>query len=407
MGLANGGERVAFDGSTGNTAGSILDLVRTGEAASRSDLARVTGLARSTVGQRVDSLIALGLVKEVGENSSTGGRPSTRLRFDENSGVVLAADLGATHCRIALTDLGGNVLAEEPADLPISAGPTAVLGWALEHFATLLDRAGRNRSEVKGIGIGVPGPVDFDAGRAINPPLMPGWHNFDIPGFFAERYGHIPVLVDNDVNIMAYGEFWTHWRGRANDFVFLKIATGIGMGIVSGSELRRGARGAAGDIGHVHASDDPDAICACGNAGCLEAVASGTALAAQLHSLGHESISGARDVVKLVHQANPTAVRLVRDAGRSIGNVLAVAVNILNPAVIVVGGDLAQAQEQLFAGMREAIYQQSNVLATERLQIQATRLGDRAGVIGGAALVIEKVLSVQAVDSAVAAKAVA
>jgi predicted NBD/HSP70 family sugar kinase len=381
------------------TPGVLFQLVRDGQAASRAELARTTGLARSTVSQRVDELLGLGLLVERGGGTSTGGRPPTQLVFDAASGVVLCADLGATHCRLAVSDLDSTVLAELPAELDIADGPDVVLGWVRDRFVELLADASRTQADVRGIGIGVPGPVEFAAGRAVSPPIMPGWDGVPIPDAFADSYPGVPVFVDNDVNVMALGEYWSSWRHTIEDLLFVKVATGIGCGIVTGGVIHRGADGTAGDLGHVQIADAGDALCRCGNRGCVEAVASGGALARELTSIGIEA-HDSRDVVALVRAGNAQALTLVRQAGRLVGEVLAGAVNFFNPAVIVIGGDLAHAHEQFFAGVREVVYRRSTALATRHLELARSRLDDRAGVIGCAATVIEEILSPDAIDAA-------
>ena len=384
-----------------NTPGELLSLIRAGTAVTRADLARHTGLARSTVAQRVDALLGSGLVLEAGDTPSTGGRPATMLAFNHQAGVVLVADLGATHARVAVTDLAGTPLAELAGDLDIALGPDEVLTWVAARFNELLGSIKKTPADVRGIGIGVPGPVEFDTGRPVNPPIMPGWDGFDIPGWFADRYG-APVLVDNDVNIMARGEHWVHWRDTPH-LLLVKVGTGIGCGIVADGHIHRGARGAAGDIGHIRATSE-EVICACGNIGCLEAVAGGHALATRLAASGVEA-SNSRDVVRLVHEGNVTATQMVRAAGRTLGEVLAGTVNFFNPAVIVIGGDIAEAHAQLLAGVREGIFSRSLPLATRDLRIVPCRLGDRAGVSGAAITAIEQVLSPAAVDQTLQAAA--
>jgi predicted NBD/HSP70 family sugar kinase len=209
------------------------------------------------------------------------------------------------------------------------------------------------------------------------------------------------VLVDNDVNIMALGEHWAHWR-EIEHLLFVKVATGIGSGIVSARQIHRGADGAAGDIGHVRVSGHDDAICRCGNVGCLEAVAGGRALARRLSAGGVEA-HGSRDVVQLVKDGDPSAIRMVREAGRALGEVLAGCVNFFNPGAIVVGGDIAEAQDHLLAGLREVVFQRSTPLATRDLRIASSGLGDRAGVVGAAIMVIDHVLAPDAVDRAIQA----
>ncbi len=371
-----------------------MRLIRAEVAVTRADLARVTGLARSTVAQRVDALLAQGLVYEAG-GASTGGRPPTVLAFNRDAGVVLVADLGATHARVAVSDLAGTPLAERASDLDIALGPEHVLAWVAERFTELLKEIGRSPEDVLGIGIGVPGPVEFASGRPVNPPIMPGWDGFSIPDWFAGRYG-APVLVDNDVNIMARGEHRVHWPDTEH-LLLIKVGTGIGCGIVADGHIHRGARGAAGDIGHIRATNREDVVCRCGNLGCLEALAGGQALAQRLADDG-EDASHSRDVVRLVHAGHPGAIRMVRDAGRALGEVLAGTVNFFNPAVIVIGGDIAEAHAELLAGVREGIFSRSLPLATRDLRIVPCRLGDRAGVTGAAIMAIEHVLAPDAVD---------
>ena len=186
---------------------------------------------------------------------------------------------------------------------------------------------------------------------------MPGWNHYPVSERLSQHFG-VPALVDNDVNIMAVGEHWVNWRDEAF-LLFVKIGTGIGSGIVAGGHVHRGADGAAGDIGHIHVRDHDDVVCRCGNVGCLEAVAGGRALANRLHELGLPT-SSSRDVVQQVLAGQHDAVRLVRQAGLEIGGVLAACVNILNPAVIVIGGDIAAAGEPLLAGIREVVYRRSH-----------------------------------------------
>ena len=379
-------------------AGSVLRLIREGEAVTRAALARRTGLARSTVAQRVDALLAHQFVYEAGDEASTGGRPATVLAFNHRAGVVLGADLGATHSRLAVSDLAASPLAEVAFDMDIGDGPEAVLAAIDERFGELLRQVGRDASEVRGVGIGIPGPVDFPAGRPVNPPIMPGWDGFSIPQWFAGRYD-APVLVDNDVNLMALGEHWAHWRDVPH-LLYVKVGTGIGSGIVAGRRIHRGADGAAGDIGHIRVPGHDDAVCRCGNLGCLEAVAGGRALALRLAAQGIPA-ARSREVVELVRAGRPEAVLMVREAGRVLGDVLAGCVNFFNPGAIVVGGDIAEAQDHLLAGVREVIFQRSLPLATRDLTIAGSRLGDRAGIVGAAIMVVDHILEPEAVDRAV------
>lgn len=383
--------------SSPTSAGALLAAIRDGTAVTRADLARHAGLSRSTVAQRVDALLAAGLVVEAGGGASTGGRPATVLAFNSASGVVLVADLGATHSRVAVADLAGTPLAEMAADTDITRGPEAVLGWASARFAELLEQTGHAAGDVRAIGVGVPGPVEFASGRPFNPPIMPGWDGYSIPAWFAGDYAGRPVLVDNDVNLMARGEHWMHWR-ETEHLLLVKVGTGIGCGIVAGGRIHRGALGAAGDIGHIRATLE-HVVCRCGNVGCLEAVAGGQALARRLAADGTQA-ANSRDVVALVRAGDAAATRMVREAGRSLGEVLAATVNFFNPAVIVIGGDIAAAHAPLLAGTREGIFGRSLALATRDLRIVPCQLEDRAGIIGAAVMAIDHVLEPEAIDRA-------
>lgn len=382
-----------------DTPGDLLHLIRSGRARTRGELGQVTGLARSTVAQRIDTLKAAGLVVELNAAApSTGGRPPSLLGFNADAGLVLAADLGATHSRLAVSNLLAEPIAETTAEVDIDLGPAKILDWVEKTFASLLSDIGRPPSDVRGIGIGLPGPVDFARGMAVNPPIMAGWHLYGVAEHLRSHYD-VPVLVDNDVNVMALGEYWV-MEPKVEDFIFIKVGTGIGSGLILGGSLHRGAKGAAGDLGHVRASND-EVHCRCGNNGCLEAIAGGAAIAAALRERGLGAADG-RDVVKLVEEGDREATRSVRAAGRHIGQVLASTVNLLNPALIMVGGDLAKAEAQLLAGIREVVYQRSTTLSTTDLQITVSSLGDRAGITGAAAIAIEHIFTPSAVDHVLA-----
>ncbi|MEU3163144.1 ROK family protein [Streptosporangium sp. NPDC006930] len=384
-------------------AGALLNILRDGQARTRAELVQLTGLARSTLAQRLDALLSQQWIIPTEEAISSGGRPAIAFTFNRTARVVLSADLGATHARVAVTDLGTTVLAERAAEVPIDRGPEETLGWLQRTFEEMLAEIGHRPEEICGIGVGLPGPVEHSSGRPVNPPIMPGWDGFPVPEWLGSRLG-APVLVDNDVNIMALGEHWAA-RPGADHLIFVKIGTGIGCGIISDRRLHRGAQGAAGDIGHIRVASALNTVCRCGNVGCLEAVASGAAMAAKLSADGVEA-DDSRDVVRLVRAGNTDAVQLIRQAGREVGDVLASIVNFFNPSVIVVGGDISEAGEQVLAGLREVIYSRSLPLATQHLTITASELGDRAGVIGAAVMVIEHVLAPGSVDRSVSVPAV-
>ena len=228
---------------------------------------------------------------------------------------------------------------------------------------------------------------------------MPGWHEFPVRDWLVDRYG-VPVIVDNDVNVMAFGEQQT-WFEDCDQLLFVKVGAGIGCGISAMGQILRGADGAAGDIGHMRVTGRDDVGCSCGNQGCLEAVAGGAAIAAQLATAGREAVDSA-DVVRLVLAADPLANRLVREAGRHLGEVLARCVSFFNPGAIVIGGPLMEAPQPLLAGVREVTIARSPPLATQHLRIVPSRLGERAGVVGAGLLLCEHVFAPAAIDTVVA-----
>ena len=375
-------------------AGTILELIRDGRARTRTDLVEMTGLARSTVAQRVDSLVAKQLVVSRPGSTSTGGRPPELLVFNRHEGVVLGIALGATRAMIAVADLEGEVLAEHMEEVDIAAGPELVLEWAAATLSDLLIRADRPRSSLRCVGVGLPGPIERGSGRPVCPPLMPGWDGFGVRDWLQRRLG-VPVLVDNDVNAMALGE--TRGRSAPAHLIFVKAGTGIGVGITSEGVLQRGSQGAAGDLGHTRTHGHDDVACRCGSYGCLEAVAGGGALARRF---GVETV---RDVSALVTRGDAEAVAAMRAAGREIGAVLAAAVNLLNPAEVVVEGDLADDAGHLLGAIREAIYRDSPALATSELRIARSRRGDRAGLAGAIAMSLDHVLAPTAIELRLAA----
>jgi predicted NBD/HSP70 family sugar kinase len=389
--------KVAMCLTQGVRTGELFDLLRDGHPWTRAQLAEVTGLARSTVASRIDTLMRLGLVAPFGGAPSTGGRPPALFALNPAAKVVVGVDVGATHVRAALTDLTGEILSSVDAGLPVADGPQVVLDWVVDSVRELLERHARPAADLAAIGIGLPGPVEHSTGRPINPPIMPGWDRYDVPGHLQQVYA-VPVLVDNDVNIMALGERRQH-LADVDDLVLIKVATGIGAGIVSGGQLQRGAQGTAGDLGHVRVLGAEAMLCHCGNTGCLEAVAAGPALAAAVRAAGGQAANGG-DVVELVRAGSHEAMAVVRQAGRDIGEVVATMVNLINPSVVVVGGQLAGAGEHLLAGIRESVYQRSLPLATEHLRIVTSQAGDRAAVLGASWLAIEHVLSPEAVEAA-------
>lgn len=379
------------------TSGHILEMIRAGTATSRAEIARATGLSRPSVALRVTELLENGLVVEGTGAASSGGRPPTLLKFNARSGLILTCALGKARSQAAVCDLSGAVLARTPGTPDMEKGPDHTVPWLLDTWTEQLDSLDRDPADVRGAGIALPGTVEFRAGHVEDLPFLGAWAGVSLAPLISERFP-VPVTVDNDVNVMALGEHLAGGHGHPDDMVFVKVSTGIGAGLLSGGRLLRGALGAAGEIGHTPVRDGGGLPCRCGSTDCLEAVAGGGRLLERAAEQGRE-VAGLKELVALATEGDPVAVTLIRGAGRRLGEALAGAVNLLNPAVIVLGGDLAEAYDHLVAGVREVVFQQCTALATRQLRVVSSSLWDDAGVRGCAALVAEEILSPVAINA--------
>jgi predicted NBD/HSP70 family sugar kinase/biotin operon repressor len=378
-------------------AADLLRLLRDGEPRTRAQIGAQTGWARATVDSRVETLRAAGLVT-IESVQATGGRPSTRFQLEPAGRLVVAVDLGHTHRVVGLTDLLGRVLASRRADADIEDGPEVVLDWVVDTAVELAIGLGRSPSVLAAVGIGLPSPVEFETGRPFNPVGMKGWTDFDVPGYVSRRL-HVPVLVDNDANLMALGE-----QSRAfadvRDLIFIKVTdSGMGAGVVAGGALQRGGWGIAGDIGHVPVPRGAGIPCECGNTGCVAKVASLSAIADAIRDAGVR-VDDRHDVAALVGDGVVEAIHAVRQAGRDLGDLLIGSVGLMNPSLIVVGGDWGPAEEHLIAGIREVVYSRALPLATQHLSIVASRTGDAAALVGAGTLATDAVISPEGVEAA-------
>jgi len=391
-------ETVRYRGEAGP--GHILGLVASGQAQTRAALAELTGLSRPTVSQRLETLFAAGLLRESDEILPSGGRPARALVFDERSALVLCVDVGEERTRIALADLRGRLVDEDVQPFALGEGPAAVLDRIVHSARDLLAGLGGQAPRLAGVGVGLPAPVDFGTGRTVGWSVMAGWEGYDVRGHLVEALG-VPVLVDNDVNLLTLAEHRAYWRQESH-LLYVKAGTGIGSGIIADHQLNRGALGAAGDIGHARLSGYGDPACRCGNRGCVEALVGGWAVARDLAPDRDRQVHDARDIAQMVRRGDSAAIARVRDAGRTLGEAIAFATSLLNPAVIVVGGMLTSAGDHLLAGVREVVYQRALPLATKQLTIARSRLDHHGGVLGAALLVIDSILEPSAIDAALA-----
>jgi glucokinase-like ROK family protein len=378
----------------------LLQVLRDAGPHPRASLGDLVSLSRSRLAAELDRLVARGLVDVGGPGASRGGRRSSVVRVAAGT-RFLGVDVGATAVRVALTDGELNLLAYRHEPMDVRRGPEAGLRRVVELAGTL--GAGPAGVRLAGAGVGLPGPVSVRDGTPVSPPIMPGWHRFPVREVLATELG-CPVLVDNDVNIMALGERQAGVARAVDDFLFIKIGTGIGCGIVVRGEVYRGTTGCAGDIGHICVSVDGP-VCACGNTGCLEAYFGGAALARDAaaaasagrsaflaHRLAEAGTLGPSDVADAADAGDPVARDLVRDGAARIGEVLGGLVSFVNPGLVVVGGRVAGMGHALLAGIRSAVYRRSVPLPAAP-PIVLSELGDRAGVVGAARLASDHVFS--------------
>jgi glucokinase-like ROK family protein len=379
----------------------ILRLLRREGPRSRAELGDVVRLSRSKLALEFDRLSTLGLVESAGLAASRGGRRSGIVRIASHLRFV-GIDVGATSIDVAVTNGELQVLGHlsEPAD--VRDGPTAILDQALELLGELRSR--ETVAEIHGAGIGLPGPVSFREGMPVAPPIMPAWDRFPVREVMSQELG-CPVLVDNDVNIMALGELHAGLARSVGDFLLVKIGTGIGCGIVVDGKIYRGVSGSAGDIGHIRAGEHGP-ICACGNAGCLEAYFGGAALARDAmvaarsrrsvflgERLAEKGTLTAEDVGAAAAAGDADARQMIRDGGRRVGEVLAGLVSFFNPGLVIIAGGLAGLGHAWLAEIRSVVYQRSLPLATGNLPIVLSELGGTAGVIGATGLISDHLLS--------------
>lgn len=379
----------------------IVNLVRTGEATTRPEIGKVTGLGRGVVSQRIDQAIQYGFLKDSDFAASSGGRAPRTLRFHSEQGALIICALSAQRIRVGITDLDGKLRQHVQRKWDIAQGPAKTIKELFKQIDTILDKD--SSPAVWGVVIGLPGPVDFASGRPAAPPLMPGWNGYDIRGPFEQRF-EAPVWVDNDVNLLALGE--RARRREANvDLIYCKIGSGIGAGLLSQGSIHRGANGAAGDIGHVRLPDST-APCRCGKIGCLEAVGGGWALVRDAQAAVDAGSDGplaalakkqpiTLELISIAAQAGDRlAISLIQQSALVAGETVSTLVNLFNPGVIVFGGAIASAGELFLADVRQRIYERSMPLATRDITITLSVNDELEPLHGGVELAIEQLFDV-------------
>lgn len=384
----------------------LLNHIRDSGAISKFELVDRTGFSRSKINLRIESLVKKEFIKEVGAGDYTGGRRSVQFSLNGSMGLILGADIGATSIDLLISNLSGEALARYSEPALVSKGPNVILDRVCDLFEQMIEKDGLGSHKVLGIGIGVPGPVNFRLGILVSPPIMPGWDEFPIIPYIRNRFPDTIVVVDNDVNIMALGE---HVKGvgvGVDNLIFVKIGTGIGAGIICDGKIFRGTDGCAGDIGHI-CVDQNGPICTCGNRGCLESLAGGRAIAlraTQAVKNGEATILKkylenrtssltCEDVGNAAKEGDTYAIELIRDSGQFIGEVLAGLVNFSNPEMIVIGGGGSKLGNVLLTSIRRMVLKRSLPLATRNLNIMLSAISDDVGVWGAVNLALNLILS--------------
>ncbi|MDA3949591.1 MAG: ROK family transcriptional regulator [Spirochaeta sp.] len=409
-------DRIEFFGAAAG--GAIFDIIRREGPISRAQLVRSTALSKSTISLHVDRLLKVGVIKEEALQTDSGPGRRSLLRFAADRGIVVGIELGVTSIDVAVCDLEALVLASHSEALDIARGPVPVLTRAYEIIETLLSEVKQEGGSLAGIGIGLPGPVNRTLGSVVSPPIMPGWDRYPVRDEVTTHFG-VPCFVDNDVNVMALGEARAGSARASESFLFVKIGTGIGAGLVIDGQLYRGFKGSAGDIGHI-GIDGETTRCSCGNRGCLEVVAGGGAIARKGRELAESGASPflsetaarfaaedppreitAVEVGIAASQGDTAALELVIESGRHVGSVLAKLVNFFNPEMVILGGGTVNIGDAFVAAIREMVIRRSTQLATVDLVIRRSAFGEQSGMVGAALMVVDELFSTRAVTEMV------
>ncbi len=381
--------------SAPGSVGDVLRLIRSTGVVSRSALARMTGLAPSTVSLRVDTLVSAGLVREIGSVSPGRARRGRRLMLDGASGFVLAIELGANHVRLALTDLAGRRLLDsdtsgDSAPLSRTISPRAAVDELWQRFEELVRGSDHDPSGLRAVAIGVPAPVSYPEGRIVTPTFNPSWDGVVLGDLFAE-HTEVPILVENDANLIALAERSDELDPEQSQLIAVKLGTRIGSGIITGGRLHRGISGAAGELAHTEVNGVSAIGCTCGIPNCLESIASGGAIIARLRDAGHD-VSSTERLLTLAAQGDPAVVEELREAGIRIGRVLGIIANFLNPKEVVLAGSLS-ASPPLVAAIRGELYRVCLPLVADDLEVRASRAPRDAPIRGASVLALDEILA--------------
>ncbi|MDB1089149.1 ROK family transcriptional regulator [Streptomyces sp. ACA25] len=363
----------------------VVRAVRAAGSLTQAEIARTTGLSAATVSNIVRELRALGTVEVC--TTSVGGRRARSVSLASDAGIVVGIDFGHSHLRIAVGNLAHQVLAEEAEPFDVDGSAEQGLDRAEKLVGRLIGMAGVERGKILGVGLGVPGPIDVESGVLGSTAILPGWRGTNPREEMAARLD-VPVHVDNDANLGALGELvWGSGRG-ASDLAYIKVASGVGAGLVINGQIFRGPGGTAGELGHV-TLDESGPVCRCGNRGCLETFTASRYVLPLLHATHGQDLT-LHKVVQLAREGDPGCRRVIADVGRHIGSGVAQLCNLLNLSRVVLGGDLAEAGELALGPIRDSVGRYAIPSAAQQLTLVAGALGARAEVLGALALVLRE-----------------
>jgi glucokinase-like ROK family protein len=385
----------------------LIDLIRKNGEFSKADLVNFTEYSRTKINSCIDSLIEKKIIIANNATEYSGGRRSKTYSLNGKMGLVAGVDIGATSIDLGIADFSGKLLDRYSEPASVRDGPIKILGRVCKLLEKMTLDSGNRPGKLNGIGIGVPGPVDFSVGTLVSPPIMPGWDRYPIIETMQQWFPASNVVVDNDVNVMALGETYQGAGKGVDNLIFVKIGTGIGAGIICEGRIYRGSSGCAGDIGHIGVNKNGP-LCHCGNQGCLEAVAAGPAIAeralvaAQAGKspilLNHFEKNGkalhSEDVGDAAREGDALAMEIIRESGQFIGDVLTGLVNFYNPGMIVIGGGVSNLGNLLLSSIRQTVINRSLPLATRDLAIVFSEIGTNTGVIGAINLAMDNIFSV-------------
>ncbi|MFF1832919.1 ROK family protein [Streptomyces sp. NPDC058231] len=363
----------------------VVRAVRMAGSLTQAEIARSTGLSAATVSNIVRELKDGGTVEVT--PTSAGGRRARSVSLSGDAGIVIGVDFGHTHLRVAVGNLAHQVLAEESEPLDVDASSAEGFGRAEQLVKRLIETTGISPDKVIGVGLGVPGPIDVESGTLGSTSILPGWTGINPSDELASRLG-VPVYVDNDANLGALGELvWGSGRG-VTDLAYIKVASGVGAGLVIDGHIYRGPGGTAGEIGHI-TLDESGPVCRCGNRGCLETFTAARYVLPLLQPSHGADLTMER-VVQLAREGDPGCRRVIGDVGRHIGSGVANLCNLLNPSRVVLGGSLAEAGELVLGPIRDSVSRYAIPSAARQLSVLPGALGGRAEVLGALALVLSE-----------------